>query len=76
MAEPIFDLIEGDWHVFATDLPSRTHEALVTFEYQDKLYKKVIYPAYAIWNVPAHLREITEVFEAAIALTTAGGDTT
>jgi len=50
---PAFDVTEGDWRV--TGDYSDTDN--ITFYYRGELFRSITFPAYKIWNVPAHLDE-------------------
>lgn len=65
--DTIFDITEGDWHVVAARSVFTAGAATVVFEYKGKHYATVSYPAYKVWNIPAHLSDITEDFEVGMA---------
>jgi hypothetical protein len=62
----IFDITEGDWQVIATEADQG--EALVEFTYKSEPYRSIRYPAYKVWNIPAHLSDITADFESGMEL--------
>jgi hypothetical protein len=62
----IFDLTEGDWRVTAIDVGDG--DAQVEFTYKSEPYRSLRYPAYKVWNIPAHLSDITADFEAGLEL--------
>ena len=72
MSADIYDVSDGDWRVVATDSDVRG-EAKIRFEYRGEFFREVRYPAYKVWNIPAHLRDIVADFEHGMALASATG---
>lgn len=64
--EPFYDISEGDWRVVAS--PLGDGDATIEFTYKCEPFRTVTYPAYKVWNIPAHLRDIIEDFEHGMAL--------
>lgn len=61
MSEPtpvIFDITEGEWRVTAEDTETRG-DARVRFWHRGEPFRELIYPADKVWNIPAHLADIT-----------------
>lgn len=64
--EPFYDITEGDWRVVA--VPHGEQQARIEFTYRGEPFKAVNgYPAYKVWNIPAHLHDIIEGFESHLA---------
>lgn len=69
MSELAFDITEGDWRVTG----SYEGEGNIVFYKDGKEYKKLTYPGYKIWNIPAHLQDIIADFERGMAAASSDG---
>lgn len=58
-----FDIIEGDYRLTAEDDPMDKRNSIIKIYKKEKLIKTMNWPAYKIWNIPAHAKDIVEGLE-------------
>ncbi len=67
-----FEGDEGEYHFAAWYLIEPKGDALVEITKGDEVVKSFLWPAYKIWNVAAHARDIVEDLDRGLAI--AGSD--
>jgi len=63
MSEIEFDVTHGEWRVTG----SYADEDNITIYRDGEPFRTFTYPAYKIWNIPAHLDELVESLEDELA---------
>ncbi len=67
--EIAFDETKGDWRVTGSYADTDN----IVFYFKGKVYKKITYPGYKIWNIAAHLDDIILDFEVGMATASSNG---
>ena len=60
---PEFDINDRGFNVkawYLEDTEDSKGDALIVVKYGDKVLRKFIFPAYKIWNIAAHFRDIVD----------------
>lgn len=59
--KPVFNITDRGFNArayYLKDIEESRGDALIELRYNRKIVRKMLYPAYKIWNIPAHFSEI------------------
>ena len=61
--EAVFDINYRGFNIQAFYLSEPKDDALIVVTKDEKPFREFLYPAYKIWNIAAHIRDIVDFIE-------------